>query len=203
MPRKKSVRKTKIEARKKTFWSQFKLEESYISLIVGVIVIILIAGGLISFLKNNKSLDTSSLQYKPTVDVNEEESSKANNLPTSYQIKQGDSLWAISEKFYKSGYNWIDIAKANNLRDPNVIHAGNKITIPSVKQQSPTISNQEPQLVQNQITGTTYKVRKGDYLWDIAVRAYGDGFQWVKIASANNLKDPNLIFSGNILKIPR
>ena len=27
----------------------------------------------------------------------------------------------ISEKFYKSGYNWVDIAKANNIANPNSI----------------------------------------------------------------------------------
>jgi len=46
-------------------------------------------------------------------------------------------------------------------------------------------------------------VVKGDNLWQIALRAYGDGYQWVKIARENKLANPDLIHSGNILKIPR
>ena len=49
----------------------------------------------------------------------------------------------------------------------------------------------------------TYTVKSGDYLWSIAVRAYGDGYQWVKIVKANNLVNPDLIFSGNVLRLPR
>ncbi|MGA2968080.1 MAG: LysM peptidoglycan-binding domain-containing protein, partial [Candidatus Levyibacteriota bacterium] len=49
----------------------------------------------------------------------------------------------------------------------------------------------------------TYTVKSGDYLWSIAIRAYGDGYQWVKIAKANNLTNPDLIFSGNVLQLPR
>jgi len=126
-------------------------------------------------------------------------------LPISYQIKEGDSLWTISEKFYNSGYNWIDIAKANNLANPSIIHAGNKIIIPKIEKKSEAVVKdvEKTIAVSNQITGDTYKVKKGDYLWDIAVRAYGDGYQWVKIAKANNLANPDLIFSDNILKIPR
>jgi nucleoid-associated protein YgaU len=44
---------------------------------------------------------------------------------------------------------------------------------------------------------------KGDSLWKIAVRAYGDGYKWVSIAKANKLVNPNLIHSGNVLTLPR
>ncbi|MFI5265695.1 MAG: LysM peptidoglycan-binding domain-containing protein [Candidatus Levyibacteriota bacterium] len=53
------------------------------------------------------------------------------------------------------------------------------------------------------ITGKTYTVKAGDDLWNIAVRAYGDGYKWVDIARVNNLSNPNLIFSDNVLVIPR
>jgi len=210
MPKAKSVKKiNKKEIKKNNILSYLKFEESYISLIIGIIVVLLVGGGLVFFLKGTKTTDTSSVQYKPTIDLPQEKSEGQQvsaNLPTSYQIKSGDDLWNISEKFYKSGYNWVDIAKANNLSDPGSIHVGNKLVIPNVKpiivedaDQSAAAKN----VPSNQISGSTYKVKEGDYLWDIAVRAYGDGYQWVKIARTNNLSDPNLIFSGNVLKIPR
>ena len=57
--------------------------------------------------------------------------------------------------------------------------------------------------VQDKITANTYTVVRGDNLWNIAVRAYGDGFKWTEIAKANNLANPSLIHSGNVFKLPR
>jgi nucleoid-associated protein YgaU len=49
----------------------------------------------------------------------------------------------------------------------------------------------------------TYTVKSGDTLWDIAVSHYGDGRQYRKIASANNIADPNRIDAGLELTIPQ
>lgn len=48
----------------------------------------------------------------------------------TYQVEKGDSLWEISVRAYQDGYKWTEIAKANNLDNPNVIHPGNTLTIP-------------------------------------------------------------------------
>ena len=47
-----------------------------------------------------------------------------------------------------------------------------------------------------------HTVVKGDTLWAIANRYYGDGNQYHKIAKANNLKNANLIYTGQKLLIP-
>lgn len=51
----------------------------------------------------------------------------------------------------------------------------------------------------------TYKVVKGDSLWLIAKKHYGDGSKYKKIKEANKskLKHGNMIFSGQILTIPK
>jgi len=48
----------------------------------------------------------------------------------------------------------------------------------------------------------SYSVKKGDTLWDLAVKYYGDGTQWKKIARANGVKDPKKLQIGTKLKIP-
>jgi nucleoid-associated protein YgaU len=53
------------------------------------------------------------------------------------------------------------------------------------------------------VSENTYTVSKGDSLWSIAVKAYGDGYKWTEIANANNLKNPNVIFTGTSLNLPR
>ena len=51
----------------------------------------------------------------------------------------------------------------------------------------------------------TYEVQKGDSLSKIAKNKLGNGNLWQKIFDANTdiLKDPNKIFPGQKLKIPR
>jgi nucleoid-associated protein YgaU len=51
----------------------------------------------------------------------------------------------------------------------------------------------------------TYVVKKGDCLWKIAKRFYGDGSKWRTIYNANKKvigKNPNLIYPGQKLVIP-
>ena len=51
----------------------------------------------------------------------------------------------------------------------------------------------------------TYTVERGDTLWAISQRFYGDGNQWSRIYEANRetIQDPDLIQPGWVLNIPR
>lgn len=53
-------------------------------------------------------------------------------------------------------------------------------------------------------SGRTYTVKSGDCLWNIAKQFYGNGAQYNKIYSANTdkIKNPNLIYPGQVLTIP-
>lgn len=50
----------------------------------------------------------------------------------------------------------------------------------------------------------TYTVVKGDCLWNIAKKFYGSGAEYMKIFNANTppIKNPNLIYPGQVLTIP-
>lgn len=47
-------------------------------------------------------------------------------------------------------------------------------------------------------------MQKGDSLWKIAKQFYGNGAQYSKIVSANadKIKNPNLIYPGQVFTIP-
>ena len=47
-----------------------------------------------------------------------------------------------------------------------------------------------------------YKIKKGDTLWDIAKRIYGDGRRYKELAEFNNIANPNMIVAGKTLQIP-
>ena len=48
----------------------------------------------------------------------------------TYEVATGDSLWSIAVRAYSDGYQWVNIAEQNNIASPDIIHAGNILTIP-------------------------------------------------------------------------
>ncbi|MFH1833118.1 MAG: LysM peptidoglycan-binding domain-containing protein [Candidatus Levyibacteriota bacterium] len=209
MPRRKtSARKLeKFELKENRFLKKFQISESYISLVLGIIVVAFIFVVVILFFKGKNILNFSQ-------PAQETSSTKTQNLlengsRSTYTVVSGDTLWSISEKEYNSGYNWVDIANANKLSNPDIIESGTKLIIPKVetKQVEPSATPTPTKAIQmfviDSITGSSYTIKTGDDLWNIAVRAYGDGYAWVKIAQANKLENPDLIHSGNTLVIPR
>ena len=176
-------------------FSRLGLNKSYVSLALGIIVVILVGLVGLALIRGGDGLQNVSLR-----DILTGQQEKVTEQPSgeTYMVKEGDNLWTISENFYKSGYNWVDIAKENNLDNPDSIEVGQSLRVPKdVKIISPV------QEVVGRIEGNSYKVLEGDNLWDISVRAYGDGYKWVEVAKKNNLVNPNFLFVGTNLTLPR
>jgi len=204
-----------MDSRLKNTLKTLKLNEDTISTLLGAIVVVVI--GLLVFnyfrslnpqgqITNQAALEDNGQTTPGQVKLVEEEGGQMvpEGLPTTYTVKQGDHLWSIAESFYNSGYNWTDIASVNHLDNPSQIEVGQELTIPKVAVKVATVSQQ--QTTDTTIEGDTYTVIKGDHLWDIALRAYGDGFRWTDIYQANqDLIGPNpgLIEVDMNLVIPR
>jgi nucleoid-associated protein YgaU len=45
-------------------------------------------------------------------------------------VVSGDTLWAISEKFYGEGNKYQQIADASGIPNPDLIYPGQVLTIP-------------------------------------------------------------------------
>ncbi len=214
---------------KNSIWDILKFGESYTSLILGIIVVIISTIILITFVKGKENITRLTDERQAAIKNTQETTNKLatqtkQNLlknaqinPTiiaknpvsdintkkaaaNYTVVEGDTLWSIAERKYKSGYNWVDIQNANNLSNANLLYVGQKLTLPNVSAKVATVIES---IKSNKIARNDYIVIKGDTLWDIAVRAYGDGYAWPKIASANKLINPGVIHSGNRLSIPR
>ncbi len=204
-----------MEEQLKKILKKVKMNESLISMILGLMTVIIVGGLVVNYWKSNqvsiKWLQPHNEDQVKMEEQGETESKTEENAAKAeatekrvYEVKRGDNLWKIAEEVYGSGYNWVDIAKANHLKNPGVLYQGQKLELPQVEKKVVTKQTQvQENQVKNAITGDKYKVQKGDNLWQIAVRAYQDGYQWVKIAKANKLANPNLIEVGQELIIPR
>lgn len=159
-------------------------------MVLGGVVIVIVAMFVVNYFKDKNS------EMLPAINTER-------GISKEYTVEKGDTLWAISEIAYGSGYNWTDIKTANNLKTDK-IEVGQKLTLPEVATKEPTATTKIVESASaTQIASDNYTVEKGDTLWSISVRAYGDGYQWTKVAQANNLKHPNVIHTGNTLVLPR
>jgi nucleoid-associated protein YgaU len=164
-------------------------------MVLGALVIIVVGVLVVNYFKERGG----TLPFLPSGNKTEVTETER---PKSVTVAAGDTLWAIAEKYYGSGYNWVDIAQANNLANPNLIAAGQTLNLPDVEPKMVTTAT-EMASTDTPISGGTYTVVRGDNLWEIAVRAYGDGYKWVEIAQENKLANPDIIHAGNILVLPR
>lgn len=176
----------------KKFLKKMQDSESYASMALGLLVVILIAVALVNIFQKKTA--------KPGQEkISEEAASETQPvaLPTTHTVIEGENLWVIAEKYFHSGYNWINIAQENKLANPNLIFVGQTLSIPNV---SPILS----------LTGIDateipeqYTVQSGDNLWNISCNLYNNCYRWVDIAKANNLVNPDLIHPGNLFIVPK
>lgn len=122
--------------------------ESLISIVLGAIVVIII--GALAFRYFASRGTTPNLTETPTegtedqniveiqelpseVQLEEENGQQVPaNLPAAYTVQEGDSTWRIAQAFYGSGFNFVDIEKANGLASEQALVPGMKLTIPRV-----------------------------------------------------------------------
>jgi len=116
----------------KNILKSFKLNENNISMLLGAAVIVIVGFLVVNYFRNIEDNGTTL----PSGGTSTEQT--AIKLPTSHVVGSGETLWSIAEKYYKSGYNWVDIQKANNLSDASVITKGQTLTIPSVEAKTAT-----------------------------------------------------------------
>ena len=115
------------------------------------------------------------------------ENSENNNYIT-YTVRRGDTL---SELALRYGTTVNEIAGINGIVNPNLIYTGEQLLIPTKNNTSNSGNNNN--------NNENYVVRKGDTLSKIALK-YGTTVN--AIARLNGIRNPNLIYVGQILQIP-
>lgn len=100
-------------------------------------------------------------------------------------VQRGDTLSQIAE-MYNTSYEYL--AQINNISNPNLIFVGQRIYVPSLDNSNV-----------NDTSHILYIVKSGNTLTGIS-RLYDVSIQ--SIVELNDISNPNLIFAGQILRIP-
>ena len=103
--------------------------------------------------------------------------------PVAYRVVAGDTLSGIAERFATTVGS---LASANHINNPNMIFAGQVLSIPGSS--AIAAPSGDP----------SYTVVRGDTLSAIAARF---GTTPSALASANGITNPNLIYVGQVLKL--
>lgn len=113
-------------------------------------------------------------------------------------------VWMSGQLFVLNSLDWNDF-----IRDANTgVLVRQNLTLHCWKYEaaSSVISGSPAKKHSGKSSGSshpnTYTVRAGDTLQKIAARFYGSSSDWHKIAAANNLRDPNYLKAGQVLKLP-
>ena len=180
----------------------FKSTEELVSMFLGLAIVIVVTGLMFNFIQKRKGSVTipgvSDISISKEDLTNKDKESVAEN---KYVVVANDSLWKIAENKYNDGFVWSEIAKINNISQPYQLEVGQKLILPNIDKKEITTTSETTNTT---INTSEYQVIKNDSLWKIAVRAYGDGYQWTKIWQENKSKlyDPNELEIGMMLTIP-
>ncbi|WP_343009951.1 LysM peptidoglycan-binding domain-containing protein [Clostridium celatum] len=104
-----------------------------------------------------------------------------------YVVRSGDTLSKIASRF---GTTTQELVKLNDISNPNLIYVGEILKIPVINSVKSGASSKQYQ--------STYVVQNGDTLSKIASR-FDTTVQY--LARINGIKNPNLIYTGQVLKI--
>ncbi|OGD81396.1 hypothetical protein A2572_01185 [Candidatus Collierbacteria bacterium RIFOXYD1_FULL_40_9] len=208
----------------KNILKTFKMNEDKFSTLLGIVVVFLMGVMIVNYFKSAKLniWKGGLLDNGATTTMSEEKNDSSDNEVDTYKVVKGDDLWHIAEKHYESGYNYVDIIRENKLPANGKIEPGMELKLPRVEAKKITIKMNKteknagekvvvavtptPTKTAGTIDLDTYITQKGDSLWTISVRAYGDGFKWTKIYWENKEvigKNPNILYTGVKLSLPK
>jgi nucleoid-associated protein YgaU len=120
-----------------------------------------------------------------------------------YVVRRGDTLSGIAARLLGDTQRWPELVTAQRTRielsgarlraitDPDRLYAGEQLAVP-------------PAIDELGRATWHYHVQRGDTLWSIAARMYGDGRLWRRIADGNesSVTNADRIRPGQVLVVP-
>lgn len=124
----------------------------------------------------------------------------AAGAPWTYTVRRGDTLWGIAARLLGDGARWPQLLRVHNdnaalglggatIQDPHRLRPGQVLLL------RPAGAGEDREALE-------WRVARGDTLWRIADRLYGDGRLWPLLQQANGLPRPDHLLPGQRLRVP-
>ena len=124
------------------------------------------------------------------------------SVPRKYTVKAGDSLWKIAQEVYGDSSKWKLIQKANDIKNTEALKIGRVLIIPEASTEKKVEVEKPAPAAPSTAGERTHTVKKGETLWTIAQEYYGDSSKWKLIQKANDIKNPDKLEIGQVIKVP-
>ena len=112
-------------------------------------------------------------------------------------VQRGETLYSVARRH---GRTVAEIAGANGLSEPYIIHAGNQLTIPVPGgAQAPAPATNVETAPAAQPATATYTVQRGDSLAIIAAQF---NINYFELARMNGIANPDVLRVGQVLQVP-
>ena len=121
---------------------------------------------------------------------------------TTHTIASGETFSSLAARLYGDQKYWVAISQANPLIDPERLRVGQEIRLPDPADVTGKAAPAASDLPEGR---TSYTVKSGDSLSEIAQQFYGKATQWRRIHDANRAligSDPADLRAGMKLVIP-
>ncbi|MBM4112108.1 MAG: LysM peptidoglycan-binding domain-containing protein [Phycisphaerae bacterium] len=146
--------------------------------------------------------------------------------PRLYPVKEGETLYSICQSQYGDGSLWKELAEFNRnaVPNPSRLRKGVTLRIPPIEQLKPGAvarGSSEPAApggtpgssprtapgaptAPPAATASTYTIRAGETLSEIARRELGSTSRWKDLAKFNQdvIRDPNALQPGTVIRLP-
>lgn len=217
-----------MEETLKKLLKTIKLNEGTISMVLGLGVVVIVAGMIINYFKDTPT-DLPTVEDAIIAQQDNSQNS-IGSIDNSLDVASGSATVTSDE--IASADTAVTIAPTSTVA-PTEAPAPTATTAPTstIAPTSTTAPTQAPTDVPTvaptattapqpttvpegqiasgvsttagEVAGTgAYTVQAGDDLWSIAEQEYGTGYAWVEIAQANNISNPSLIEKDQQLSLP-
>ena len=123
---------------------------------------------------------------------------------TFHKVRPGESLSSICQQYYGDVLRVSELARFNDIADPDMVRAGRKLRIPKADALAGDDRSNPAASSGGADRSRTYTIKRGDSLSVVAQRLLHSAGRWRQLYELNRnvISDPDTLQVGTVIKVP-